>query len=418
MKIIYLHQYYNVPTKAGEGVGGTRSYEFSRRWAAAGHEVHVLASDQDKSGKRGRDWHETREAGATVHWLPVAYSNKMGFAARVKAFINFALAARKKAASLGGDVIFATSTPLTIAIPGIYASKRNNIPLVFEVRDLWPEAPRQMGVLTNPVLFWLARQLELAAYRNANYVIALSPGMADGVAAAGMPRERIAMIPNSCDLEMFRPDVDGAAQRTRLGFGNRLALLYFGTMGPANGLDFVLDTAVELKRRGEKQIVLVLHGDGKMRPHLENRQRQEGLDNVVFSAPLSDKTKVAEIVAAADVGLTIYKNLPILHTCSPNKMFDTLAAGRPVLTNMPGWLADTITKNHCGVFVQPDQPKDFADQAQWLLAQRAALPEMGRQARALAEREFARDVLARQLLTVLERAAKEGRAARRQSLVS
>jgi glycosyltransferase involved in cell wall biosynthesis len=172
-------------------------------------------------------------------------------------------------------------------------------------------------------------------------------------------------------------------------------------------LDFVLDAAAELKRRGEERAVFVLHGDGKMRPHLEARKAREGLANVVFSDPLKDKNRVAEIVAAADVGMTIYKNLPVLTTCSPNKMFDAMAAGRAVLTNMPGWLSDTVEKNGCGVGVRPDDPRDFADQVQRLLADRAAVAEMGRRARELAEREFSRDILGARLLAVLEHAVRE-----------
>jgi glycosyltransferase involved in cell wall biosynthesis len=333
----------------------------------------------------------------------------MGFSARVRAFFKFALAARAEAARIGGDIVFATSTPLTIAIPGIHAARRNRIPLVFEVRDLWPEAPRQMGVLTNPVFFWAARQLELRAYRNSRFVVALSPGIRDGVIAAGVAPERVFMIPNASDLDLFHPSRDGSAHRARLGLGDRLALIYFGTMGLANGLDYVLDGAAELKRRGELRAVFVLHGDGRMRPHLERRKAQEGLDNVVFSSPLPDKSKLAEIVAAADVGLTIYKNLPVLYTCSPNKMFDTLAAGKPVLTNMPGWLGDLVTKNQCGVFAKPDNAGSLADRVQELIVRRAQLPEMGRRARLLAEREFDRDKLAAQVLAVLERAVREAR---------
>jgi glycosyltransferase involved in cell wall biosynthesis len=406
MKILYLHQYYALPKNSTMTITGTRSYEFARRFAAAGHEVHVVTSQTqpERNGRGG--WFETDEDGVHVHWLRVPYSNRMGFGARAWAFSKFALAARSRAARIGGDVVFATSTPLTIAIPGIHAARRNRIPLVFEVRDLWPEAPRQIGALTNPLLLWAARRLELSAYRHSRFVIALSPGMRDGVIAAGVPRDRVFMVPNASDLKLFHPSCDGSAHRARLALGDRLALIYFGTMGPANGLDYLLNGAAELKRRGEKRAVIVLHGDGKMRPHLERRKDQEGLDNVVFSNPLPDKSKLAEIVAACDIGLTIYKNLPILYTCSPNKMFDTLAAGKPVLTNMPGWLGDLVTQNHCGVFAEPDNSGHFADCVQELIMKRSQLPEMGRRARMLAEQEFDRDKLAAQVLKVLECAVR------------
>ena len=421
MTIVYLHQYFVAPKSSGALATGTRSYEFARRFVAAGHQVHMVCADWvvptssapvPKATTGADGWRHTVVDGIQVHALPLGYSNKMAFTDRVKTFLRFAWMARRQAGALGGDVVFATSTPLTIAIPGMHAARVNRLPLVFEVRDLWPEAPRQMGVLTNPVLFRLAKELERLVYRRAHTIVALSPGMRDGVVAEGVAPERVVMIPNSCDLDMFRPDIDGAPARARLGLGDRMTFLYFGTMGPANGLDFVLDAAAELKRRGEARAVFVLHGDGKMRPALEARRAREGLDNVVFSAPLADKSRVAEIVAAADVGMTIYKNLPVLYTCSPNKMFDTMAAGRAILTNMPGWLTDTVERNGCGVGVRPDDPRDFADHVQRLLSDRTAVTEMGRRARALAEREFARDVLARRLLSVLE-AAAAGRAAPR-----
>ena len=414
MTIVYLHQYFVAPKSSGALATGTRSYEFARRFVAAGHQVQMVCADwvvpeagAASAPATGADgWRHSVVDGIQVHALPLGYSNKMSFSERVKTFLRFAWKACRKAAALKGDVVFATSTPLTIAIPGLYAARANRIPLVFEVRDLWPEAPRQMGVLTNPALFRAAKELERLVYRRSRTVVALSPGMRDGVLAEGVPAERVVMIPNSCDLDMFRPDIDGGPTRARLGLGDRLALLYFGTMGPANGLDFVLDAAAELKRRGEGRAVFVLHGDGKMRKHLEDRRAREGLDNVVFSAPLADKNRVAEIVAAADVGMTIYKNLPVLYTCSPNKMFDTMAAGRAVLTNMPGWLSDTVAQNGCGVAVRPDDFRDFADRVQQLLADRTAVAEMGRRARVLAEREFARDVLVARLLSVLEQAAR------------
>lgn len=123
MKIIYLHQYFNTP----EMSGGTRSYEMARRMVSAGHEVHMVTSYREQ-GLNRKGWFQTKAAGINVHWYPVPYSNHMGFAQRVKAFIAFALAARKKAVELDGDIIFATSTPLTIALPAVPASRKKKNP--------------------------------------------------------------------------------------------------------------------------------------------------------------------------------------------------------------------------------------------------------------------------------------------------
>src|SRR5690554_1131687 len=168
MKIIYLHQYFNTPQMSG----GTRSYEMARRMVAAGHEVHMLTSYRDSDALE-RGWFHSEESGIQVHWYPVPYSNHMGFMQRVKAFLAFALAARKKAIELEGDIIFATSTLLTIALPAVAASRKKKVPLVVEVRDLWPEMPIAMGAIKSPVLRYLAHKLARWAYRNSAAVVAL-----------------------------------------------------------------------------------------------------------------------------------------------------------------------------------------------------------------------------------------------------
>ncbi|WP_210485797.1 glycosyltransferase family 4 protein [Microvirga antarctica] len=401
MKIIYLHQYFFTRTMIG--VAGNRSYEFARRLVAMGHEVHMITSHTHAREGDSKEWFETVEEGIHVHWLPVPYSNKMDFKKRLYAFQRFAIGAARRAASIDGDVVFATSGPLTIAIPGIYASWARRIPMVFEVRDLWPEGAIQLGVLTNPVAKWLARRLEKWAYRRSTHVVALSPGMRDGIVATGTAPAKVSVIPNAADLDLFHPLVDGTEQRRALGIDDKFTLAYIGTMGLANGLDFVLDAAAELKHRRVDDILLMLHGDGMQRAALEERARREGLDNVKFSGP-TPKHEIAELVAAVDVCMTIFKNVPVLQTCSPNKLFDALAAGKPVLTNMPGWLADIAEKDRTGVFVEPDNAVDFADKCVWLRDHPDQIEEFRLNARRLAEKKFARDVLARQLESVLGRA--------------
>tara|TARA_B110001469_G_C9648137_1_gene328979 strand:- start:263 stop:1489 length:1227 start_codon:yes stop_codon:yes gene_type:complete len=407
MKIIYLYQYFITP----KGAGATRAYEMAKRLVQAGHEVHMVTSDAGWMGQSkdndATDWFETNEDGIHVHWLPVPYSNYMGFFARVKAFLKFMMAARKKAAALGGDVVYATSSPLTIAIPGVYASKKNKVPLVFEVRDLWPEAPIQMGALKNPILRFIAKRLELYAYRNASHVVGLSPGMRDGILATGKPDAQVSVIPNSSDLELFSQvgEVSEVAKES-LNVGGKFVLSYCGTMGEANGLNFVLDCAVELKTRGQDQIQFLLIGEGKERPALEARLKREELDNVTFSEPLP-KSEITRVFEASDVCMTIFKNVPILRTCSPNKLFDSLAAGRPVLTNMPGWLGDIAVDDRTGVLVQPDDPMDFADKVIGMFESPGELIEFSKNSRALAKSRFDRDLLAKKLEQVLTSAVSE-----------
>ena len=324
-------------------------------------------------------------------------ATKLGYGRRAVEFARFAAAAARTVLRLPRpDVIYATSPPLTMALPALAASKRFGTPLVFEVRDLWPEAPIQMGALPNPVLQRAARLLERAVYRGSAHVNALSPGMRDGVIAAGVPPERVSMIPNASDLDMFDPDLDGSDMRERLGLGDRFVCSYFGTMGEANDLTQVVDAASLAP-----EVAFVLHGDGKRREELVERAR--GVENVIFSEPIRDKTSVARLAAASDACMTIYKDVPILATCSPNKLFDTFAAGRPAIVNCDGWMRSLVEDNAAGVFARPGDPADLAAQVRSL---QGRTEEMGRNARALAEREFDRDLLAGRMLEVLERVAK------------
>ena len=232
MKIIYLHQYFNTPDMSG----GTRSYEMARRMVSAGHEVHMITSIRE-SGSNTNDWLLTEEAGIQVHWYPVPYSNHMTYSMRIKAFFSFAREALNKAMQLDADVVFATSTPLTIALPAVRAARMKSIPMVFEVRDLWPELPIAMGALKNPFFRIAAKLLERWAYRNSQAVVTLSPGMKEGVVKTGYSTSKVAVIPNSSDNEDFlcsKEEVD-FFRSSRDWLGSRPLLVYTGTFGAAAG---------------------------------------------------------------------------------------------------------------------------------------------------------------------------------------
>jgi len=407
MHILYLHQYFTTRSQ----VGGTRSYEFARYLQRQGHSVTIVTAAWDQLAKRSKTRRPELE-GIDVIELNAGYANsmlgtRMGYARRIYSFIVFALASTRAGLSMRRpDVVFATSTPLTIGIPGMIISKFRRVPLVFEVRDLWPEAPVQMGALKSRLLIKVARWLERTIYRNSARIVALSPGMRDGIVAAGVPESEVTVIPNASDLDLFSPSLDGTDYRAKLGLNGQFVCVYFGTMGEANGLSFVLDAATELKRRQVTDVVFVLHGDGKERQKLEARCATDDLTNVVFSDPVPSKRAIAQLAAAANVCMTIYKNVPILYTCSPNKMFDSLAAGKPVLVNMPGWLQDLVEKNNAGVFVEPDNPTNFADKVIFLRDKPELCEEYGQNARRLAEEQFSRHKLAEQLEQILLKAAE------------
>jgi len=324
----------------------------------------------------------------------------------MRQFYEFARAAsRVGEALLRPDVVFATHTPLTVGLAGDSLAQHFDVPFVFEVRDLWPEALVNVGALKNPAAVMWLKRMARKIYSKADHIVALSPGMKDGIVRVGVAPEKVTVIPNASDLDLFRPDLDGSAARERLGLGNRFAAVYFGAMGLANGLDYVIDAARILAERGQDHIVLVLHGGGGKRDELKALTAEYGLENVIFSDLVPDKGEVARIVAGCNACMTIYRATKE-QTWSPNKMFDALAAGKPVLINVGGWLGETIEANRCGRRLAADRPEELADALVELADDPALCEKMGRSARALAERQFDRHLLAQRLEKVLVEAVE------------
>ena len=400
MHILYLHQFFTTR----EGTGGTRSYEFARHLAGAGHDVTMVTAAR---GEQPRRYDVDGIAVVEVKGGSPDYvrATAQSFGRRIAGFGGFAAAASAAATRLPRpDVVFATSPALTVAVPGLAAARRHRAPLVFEVRDLWPRAPIEMGALRNPAARALARALEKAAYRGAAHVVALSPGMRDGVVEAGVDPGDVTLIPNAADLDLFSPQVDPGDLGER--FGDDFVCSYFGTMGEANDLDQVVRAATVLADRGQEGVTFALMGDGKRRPALEDEVRRRALPNVVL-LPAGDKAAAARLAAASDACLTVFKDVPVLATNSPNKLFDTFAAGRAAIVNTDGWQRELVEDNHAGVFVRPADAGDLAARVLALRDDPELTATMGANARRLAEAQFDRRDLAEQLRAVLEKAVAD-----------
>lgn len=396
MRIAYLYQYFNTPDMPG----GSRAYEAATRLAERGHEVHVVTSVRESGANRG--WYVTQERGVNVHWYPVPYANDMNLLQRMRAFAAFAVRAIPRAISLRPELVFATSTPLTIAVPGIAASRWHRVPLVFEVRDLWPAVPIAMGALRNPLARGPALALEWLAYHASSRVVALSPGMAQGVVDRGYPRERVTVIPNGCDLDRFEPSPAAAAafRSAHPELGDGPIVLYAGTLGKANGVDYLVRLAAAIRDRAPSARFVVI-GQGAEEANVRAVANESGvLDREFFMYPRMPKRDVAAAFAAASLVTSVFIDLPELEVNSANKFFDGLAAARPVAVNHGGWQADLLSEHDAGFRLARDVTSAAEDLARWL-EDPVRLERAGRAARRLAEDRFARDRLADQLERVL-----------------
>lgn len=405
MHVLYFHQYFSTR----QGSTGTRSYEMAQKLIKRGHTVTMVCGSYGaaNTGLTQPFKHGKREGdvdGIHVVEFELPYSNRDGLLKRSWTFAKYSCRSAWFALTKPADVVFATSTPLTAAIPGLAASWLRRKRFVFEVRDLWPELPKAMGVVKNPLVLFGMAWLERRAYRAAQHCVGLAPGIVDGI-AKHIPRQRISMIPNGCDLEFLNP-ADAQAWRPAGLSDSDFVAVFAGTHGMANGLDAVLDAAAVLKQRGRKDIKLLLVGDGKLKDALVQRANNEKLENVLFHNNIS-KERIPGLLAGADVGMQLLANVPAFYYgTSPNKFFDYLAAGLPILNNYPGWVTDMIVEHQCGKAVPPDDPQAFATALELLADQPEERRAMGRRARMLAERDFDRDKLSDLFVKTLEEASR------------
>jgi glycosyltransferase involved in cell wall biosynthesis len=409
MHILYIHQHFATPA----GSTGTRSYEFARRWVKAGHKITLITGYYDIGGLQvaGALYRKQNIEGINVIIVGTKYSNKQSYLRRVTSFLSFCLFSIYAGLRIKKiDVIYASSTPLTVGIPAMVIKWVKRVPFVFEVRDQWPEIPIELSIITNRFLIKILLWLEKTIYRNCSSIIALSPGQADGIRKVLTPDSRnrglteekpITVIPNSCDTDVFMPDIDGFRRgriRQRRGWKDKLVLLHTGAMGKVNGLDFVIEAAERLKDHSD--IIFVLIGDGNQKSSLESKVKKLDLANVEIS-PSVPKQQLPEILAAADIALVVIANYPIIeHNCA-NKFFDGLSAGVPVLLNYSGWQRKILEGNEAGFGCDLCNLDQFVEKVLYLNSHSRQVEQMGQNARQVAVKKFNRDDLAKQALELI-----------------
>ncbi|MGB5819487.1 MAG: glycosyltransferase family 4 protein [Saonia sp.] len=392
MKILYIHQYFATPKEPG----GTRSYWISKELIKQGHQVTMLTTNKG----RGKSKKVVIED-INVIYLNIPYSNHMSILQRLMSFMKFMLLSSWKVLkSKDYDLIIATSTPLTVGFPALIGKKLKNIPYLFEVRDLWPEVPVQMGGLKNKLAIKFAYWFENQIYKNAMHIVALSPGMRKGVTSTGVSDKKVTTIPNMSKIDKFWPREKKISLITELGLNpNSFKVVYFGSMGLANGMDYILDGAKFLN--GDSNIEFVFLGGGSVEDTIKRRCKEEGIPHMNFYGRVP-MDRLSEIVNVCDVSLVSFTNLPILATNSPNKLFDSLSAGKPIIVNSSGWTKDMVERHQCGVFVDPTRPKKLAEQIIKLKNDSALCRTYGENARKLAEEKFDKSILCTQFVELVE----------------
>ena len=389
MKIIYLHQYFNT----NDMPGSTRSFELSKRLVENGHNVYLITSNRDNHQLDKKGW--TKENGIDVYWTPVSYSNKMSFMRRIFSFLSFSIKSLKVALSINADIIYATSTPLTIAIPAIIYSKIKSKPMVFEVRDLWPELPIAVGALQSSFAKLLAFYLEKLAYKNSKKIIALSNGMKEGIIKKGYPANQISVITNLSNTSVY----DKIDKTMNLGIIDNYVpkpldklVIYTGAFGHVNDVKYLIKVAGELKKINDN-IKFIIAGEGVELENIFSMAKDlKILNNSVFIIDPLEKSKIPLLYSKASVVTSLFINLKELWNNSANKFFDGLAAGKPIMVNYSGWQRLLLEKHNAGFYVPFDDYIKGAEILNKIVNNDELNKNMGDSAKKLADQHFTIDI--------------------------
>ena len=401
MKVLFLHQAF--PSANEEGSG--RAYDFAKYLVQQGHEVTIiagrfsyLAGHALTNTSRGFIVREAHPEGFLIlrPWSYMGYHKS--YFRRMLTFITYMVTSFIASLSAGKfDLVVGATPPISVGIVGALVAFFKRTPYVFEVRDLWSEVAIQLGFIKNRILIAVVRKVEQKIYQFASRIVINSPGFTAHLEAIGIPRERIKLVPNGVDLEIFQPGMDGNEVRVRYGLLGRVVAVYAGSLGMANDIDTIL-SAAELTR--DEDISFVLVGDGKERCNLEQKCLERGINNVIFTGP-QKKQDVPLFFAAADAGVVTLLDIPLFKTVYPNKVFDTMACGKPVVLLVDGVARQLVEEADAGLFVPPGNSVKLAQAMIYLRDNPNEAHAMGRRGRAFLEGRYDRVKCAQLMHNVL-----------------
>ncbi len=389
MKVLILHQHFKSPATGG----AIRSYYLAKALVDRGIKAVVITGSNEIKYRK-----EFLE-GIEVHHLPIAYENAFGFVKRSLSFLIYAWKSVRLAKKIPGvNICYAISTPLTVGIAAMQLKRKLKLPYLFEVGDLWPDAPVQMGFIKNHFFASMLYRLEKKIYKNADAIVALSVPIKAAIESK-INGKKIHLIPNIADCDFYQPEKKDSRLEEKYAVQGKFVVSYIGALGAANGLDFFIECA-NTSRKAELPIQFILCGDGAMLEYLKSIVKKLQLKNILVTG-FVDRDEVKEIMNITDATFVCYKNVPVLETGSPNKYFDGLASGKLIVTNFGGWIKEEIEKAKCGFSIDPKHPSSFVKKIEPFINDKTRLLEYQHNSRKLAEEKYSRKKLSGQFADIL-----------------
>lgn len=407
MHILLVHQYF----LEKDDPGGSRFNEMARVWAENGHQVTVISGMVHYASGKKRDKHkgkfivrETYDTNITVYRCHVSEAYNTNFIGRLWAYFSFVFSsviAGIFRATERYNVVLVTSPPLFVGITGYVLSRWKRIPLVFEIRDLWPESAIDTGILTNQTIIRFAYWFERFIYRKSKLINCLTPAFRTKlIEEKNVPAAKTVMIPNAADFSLSEEllhSFDTQAFRTQLNWQGKFVVTYVGAHGVANHLIQLVEVAELLK---DTPVHMVLIGDGMQKPMLREETRKRGLTNVQFvdSVP---KKEVFKYILASDLGSSVLKKNDTFKTVYSNKTFDYMSCRKPILMVIDGVSRQLVEEARCGVYAEPENAADIAAKIRMYLSDQERLTTDGLNGYHYARHHFDRTNLAKEYLHVL-----------------
>lgn len=407
MNILLLHQYF----LEDDDSGGSRWNEMSKVWTDLGHSVTVIAGmvHANKSEKRPEykgNFFKKKQQGDVVVWrCHVSESYNKNFIGRLWGYFSFMFSSAWAAVfKIKGkfDGVLVTSPPLFVGVSGIFISRAKRIPLVFEIRDLWPESAIDTGVLTNRIIIKLAYWIEKLIYRKSKLINVLTPAFRKTlITRKDVPASKVIFIPNAADFtlsENLLSNFNAKQFRDENELADKLVLTYVGAHGVANHLIQVIDAAERLQN---KPVIFQLIGDGMQKQMLVKETNNRGLKNVRFvdSVP---KREVFKYIMASDIGMSVLKKVDTFKTIYSNKTFDYMSCKKPILMAIDGVSKDLVLEAEAGTFVEPENTAAYIEAVDYYLENPDILKKQGENGYAFAKKNFDRVVLAKKYVALLE----------------
>lgn len=390
MKVLILHQHFNTPQEGGP----LRSYYLAKALIDSGIVPIVITARSEKT------YRQINVEGIEVHYLPVAYDNRFGFWKRSISFLRYALGAIRLAGKLADiNVCYAISVPLTVGVAARIIKFRHRIPYIFEVGDLWPDAPIQLGFVNNYFFKGFLFKLERSIYEGALSVVALSESIQYEIEKK-VPGTRTHLIPNMADTDYYRPEVKNGVLEKKFSVEKKFVVSYLGAVGLANGLEFFIECA-RVSQRAELPIHFLLCGDGAKLTEHRTMAEEHQLCNITF-VPFQNREGVKEIMNVTDATFVCYKPFAILETGSPNKYFDGLASGKLIIINFGGWIKKEIEEHECGIHVDPSNQDEFVRKISTFISSPETLKKYQQASRVLAESKYSRKMLTKKYVAIFQ----------------